>query len=404
MRIVDQTRIAVHLAMLINMLSIGSLMMVMPLGPDLVRELGMEASHIGYIAGGATLAAALSGFISAPWLDHFDRKRALVTLLVLRFALLFSCAWATGPNQLIALFVLSGLVAGPMGAILMATMLDLIPPAERGRQLAYVGMGFSLAAILIIPVALECSMRWDWSAPFYLLGSTGLLLGLLCQLLLPRPAATERPRASVKSLLTSRLCLAALGITSLQMFGHFLLVPHFATYFEFNLNFPREHLGLLYLLGGVASLAAMRIGGAWIDRGSAVTVVLVSSGCLSLVTLLGFAAQLGISLYVIFTLFMALSAVRTNSTMTIAAGVPPAHQRAAFMAFQGTVSNIAAGLGSLFSARYLSEGQQHEVLGFEQLATFYAVAGVVAGLGVLYLLHGIKQRDINQTPTEQQAG
>lgn len=405
MNIADQSRIAVHLAMLINMLSLGSLMMVMPLGPDLVRHLGMEASHVGYISGGATLAAALSAFIAAPWLDSFDRKRALITLLVLRFALLLSCALATDSTQLIALFVLSGLVAGPMGAILMATMLDLIPPAERGRKLAYIGMGFSLAAILVIPLALECSMRWSWATPFVLLGGTGLILALLCQLFFPSPSAAHRPSGSVRPLLASRLCMAALAITSLQMFGHFLLVPHFATYFQFNVDFPRENLGLLYLLGGLASIAAMRIGGAWIDRGSAVTVVLVSSGSLALVTLLGFALPVGISLYVIFTLFMALSAVRSNSTITIAAGIPPAHQRAAFMAFQGTVSNIAAGLGSLFSARYLTEGPQHQILGFEQLAAFYAVAGVVAGVGVLYLIHGIKQRDANPTATaEQQAG
>lgn len=405
MNIADQSRIAVHLAMLINMLSLGSLMMVMPLGPDLVHHLGMEASHVGYISGGATLAAALSALIAAPWLDRFDRKRALITLLVLRFALLLSCALATDSTQLVALFVLSGLVAGPMGAILMATMLDLIPPAERGRKLAYIGMGFSLAAILVIPLALECSMRWSWTAPFVLLGGTGLILALLCQLFFPSPSAAHRPSGSVRPLLASRLCMAALAITSLQMFGHFLLVPHFATYFQFNVDFPRENLGLLYLLGGLASIAAMRIGGAWIDRGSAVTVVLISSGSLALVTLLGFALPVGISLYVIFTLFMALSAVRSNSTITIAAGIPPAHQRAAFMAFQGTVSNIAAGLGSLFSARYLTEGPQHQILGFEQLAAFYAVAGVVAGVGVLYLIHGIKQRDANPTATaEQQAG
>ncbi|MBA1279162.1 MULTISPECIES: MFS transporter [Pseudomonadaceae] len=405
MNVADKSRIAVHLAMLINMLSLGSLMMVMPLGPDLVRHLGMEASHVGYISGGATLAAALSALIAAPWLDRFDRKRALIILLVLRFALLFSCALAADPTQLIALFVLSGLVAGPMGAILMATMLDLIPPAERGRKLAYIGMGFSLAAILVIPLALECSMRWNWTTPFVLLGCTGLFLALLCQLFFPAPASSHRPSGSIRPLLASRLCLAALAITTLQMFGHFLLVPHFATYFQFNVDFPRENLGLLYLFGGLASIAAMRIGGAWIDRGSTVTVALVSSGSLALVTLLGFAAPLGISLYVVFTLFMALSAVRSNSTMTIAAGIPPAHQRAAFMAFQGTVSNIAAGFGSLLSARYLTEGSQHQLLGFEELAALYAVLGIVAGLGVLYLIHGIKQRDANPTAAaEQQAG
>ena len=37
-----QAKAAVHLAMLINMLSIGSLMMVMPLGPDFKKVLTRE--------------------------------------------------------------------------------------------------------------------------------------------------------------------------------------------------------------------------------------------------------------------------------------------------------------------------------------------------------------------------
>lgn len=405
MKSAHQSQIAVHLAMLINTLSLGSLMVVMPLGPDFVRHLGMEAGHVGYISGGATIAAAMSAVAVAPWLDRFDRKHALVTLLMLRFALLLSCALASTTYQLIALFVLSGLLAGPMGAVLMAAMLDMIPPAQRGRQLAYVGMGFSLAAILIIPLSLESSARWGWPSPFLILGGAGLVLALLCQLFLPSPPAVERPRASIMPLLSSRLCLAALGITALQMFGHFLLVPHFANYFQFNLNFPRSHLGLLYLLGGLASLAAMRLGGGWIDRGGAVRVVLISSGGLALVTVLGFATALGVSLYIVFALFMALSAVRSNSTMTIAAGIPQPHQRAAFMAFQGTVANVAAGIGSLCSALYLTSNAEHQLIGFEHLAAFYALAGVVAGLGVLYLIHGLRQRDAGPVETtKQQAG
>ena len=156
---VGHSKAAVHLAMLINLLSIGSLMMVMPLGPDLVRHLGMQASHVGYISGGATLASALSMALAAPWLDRLKRKQALVILLTLRFSLLMACSMTSSAEQLILLFVLSGLVAGPMGALLMASMLDIIPPAERGRKLAYIGMGFSLAAIVVVPLALELALR-----------------------------------------------------------------------------------------------------------------------------------------------------------------------------------------------------------------------------------------------------
>lgn len=390
---VGHPKAAVHLAMLINLLSIGSLMMVMPLGPDLVRHLGMQASHVGYISGGATLASALSMALAAPWLDRLKRKQALVSLLTVRFVLLIACALAGSAEQLVLLFVLSGLVAGPMAALLMASMLDIIPPAERGRKLSYIGMGFSLAAIVVVPLALELALRWSWQVPFILFGGLGLALALLCHVLLHIPVSGSRPSGSVLPLLKSPLCLGALAITALQIFGHFLLVPHFSNYFQFNLHFPREQIGLLFLCGGLASLAAMRLGGIWIDRGQALTVILLSSGGLALTTLLGFAAPLGLSIYLVFVLFMAASAVRTNSSMTIAAAIPPAHQRAAFMAFQGTVSNVAAGLGSLFSALYLSTGADNQLQGFNQLSGFYVVVGILTGVGMWLLQRGIRRRD-----------
>lgn len=398
------SRATPHLAMLINMLSVGSLMMVMPLGPDFVRHLDMAASHVGYVSGGATLTTALSAALSAAWLDRLDRKRALLILLALRFALLLACALAETPLQLVGLFVLAGLVSGPLGAILMAAMLDLVPPAERGRKLAYVGMGFPLAAILIVPLALELAMRWGWQGPFVVFGALGLALALLCQWLFPAPRGHASAPESVRTLLASSLCQGALAIIALQLFGHFLLVPHFSHYFQFNLGFAREHIGLLFLCGGLASLVAMRLGGAWLDRGSVVSVALISSGMLAVVTVAGFAAPVRLPIYLVFSLFMALSAVRSNSTMTIAAAIPPPHQRAAFMAFQGTVSNVAAGLGSLFSAAYLGTGARGELLGFDQLAWFYAIAGALAGLGVTYLLRGIRQRDaaaVQATTTRQ---
>ena len=390
------SKAAVHLAMLVNLLSIGSLMMVMPLGPDLVRQLGMQASHVGYISGGATLASALSMALAAPWLDRLNRKRALISLLTLRFALLLACALTSSAEQLIVLFVLSGLVAGPMGALLMASMLDIIPPAERGRKLAYIGMGFSLAAIVVVPLALELALRWSWQSPFIVFGGLGLGLALLCHGLLRIPSATERPGGAVLPLLTSPLCLGALAISAVQIFGHFLLVPHFSNYFQFNLQFPREQIGLLFLFGGLASLAAMRLGGSWIDRGQALRVILLSSGGLALTTLLGFAMPIGLPIYLVFVLFMATSAVRTNSSTTIAAAIPAPHQRAAFMALQGTVSNVAAGLGSLFSAFYLSTGAHNQLQGFAQLSGFYVVAGVLTGVGMGWLLRGIKRRDAAQ--------
>ena len=91
--------------------------------------------------------------------------------------------------------------------------------------------------------------------------------------------------------------------------------------------------------------------------------------------------------------------VSFGSTTTILAGIPAPNQRAAFMALQGTVSNVAAGLGSLASARYLGTDATGALLGFERLAGLNALAGLAAGAGVLALLDALRRRAQATAPT-----
>ncbi|MBL0576489.1 MFS transporter [Aeromonas caviae] len=396
---VASTPAAIHLALLINMLSMGCMMMVMPLGPELVTRLGMLPEQTGYFSGGATLGAALLGLLAAPWLDRVNRKPALMVLLVLRFLLLMACALAEDSQTLLLLFILSGCVAGPLGAILMAAVLDLVPPAERGRRLAYVGMAFSLAAILIVPAALVLAQWSGWQSPFLLFGAGGLLLALLCAIWLPSLPVNRAPAGQgMRQLLGSPLCQGALFILCLQMFGHFLLIPHFANYFQFNLGFPREQIASLYLCGGLASMTTMRLCGGWIDQGRAQGAILLTSLALALITLVGFALPAGLPLYLLFTLFMALSSARASTTLAVTAAIPAPHQRAAFMSFQGSVTNVAAGLGSLFSARYLVSDEGGALHGFPTLAWINIACTLVACAGVWFLIRSLKSTRDNNNP------
>ncbi|MGU5737794.1 MFS transporter [Aeromonas caviae] len=396
---IASTPAAIHLALLINMLSMGCMMMVMPLGPELVTRLGMLPEQTGYFSGGATLGAALLGLLAAPWLDRVNRKAALLVLLILRFLLLMACALAEDSQTLLLLFILSGCVAGPLGAVLMAAVLDLVPPAERGRRLAYVGMAFSLAAILIVPAALVLAQWSGWQSPFLLFGAGGLLLALLCAIWLPSLPVNRAPAGQgMRQLLGSPLCQGALFILCLQMFGHFLLIPHFANYFQFNLGFPREQIASLYLCGGLASMATMRLCGGWIDQGRAQGAILLTSLALALITLVGFALPAGLPLYLLFTLFMALSSARASTTLAVTAAIPAPHQRAAFMSFQGSVTNVAAGLGSLFSARYLVSDEGGALHGFPTLAWINIACTLVACAGVWFLIRGLKSTRDNNNP------
>lgn len=136
----------------------------------------------------------------------------------------------------------------------MAAVLDLVPPAERGRRLAYVGMAFSLAAILIVPAALVLAQWSGWQSLPLVWCRRPAAGPAVCHLAaVPARGSTGPRQAGGCQLLGSPLCQGALFILCLQMFGHFLLIPHFANYFQFNLGFPREQIASLYLCGGLVT-------------------------------------------------------------------------------------------------------------------------------------------------------
>src|SRR5688572_33450144 len=61
----------------VQFVNILDFMIVMPLGPDFAKALGIPLSHLGYVGGSYTAAACVSGVAGAFFLDRFDRKKAL---------------------------------------------------------------------------------------------------------------------------------------------------------------------------------------------------------------------------------------------------------------------------------------------------------------------------------------
>ncbi|WP_157134438.1 MFS transporter [Photobacterium profundum] len=364
-----------RLALLINMLSIGTLMMVMPLGADFVKHLNMQSEHIGYISGGATFASAVVGFFLAPYLDRYDRKSALILFLSVRSVIIIICGFSTTQNELLFLFVLAGCFAGPISGLTMASVIDITEVKERGKAIAFVASGFSLAAIIIVPVSLELSAHYSWQVTFFLFGSIGVGFSLLSYWYFPsmvgHKVVDDKQQSSsvgITEMITSPVFMSALSIVGISMFGHFLLVPNLSTFFQFNLHFPREQISVLYLLGGVASIFSMRLCGQMLDKGWITQTVWVTSILVAVVTLIGFLWQGSWPLYVVFTLFMASSSARSASVSAITSRVPLPHQRAAFMSYQGTFSNVAAGLASAVSSLYLISDSAGRLIGIETLA------------------------------------
>ena len=86
----------------VQFVNILDFMIVMPLGPDFAKALGIPLSDLGYVGGSYTAAACVSGVAGAFFLDRFDRKKALgVAMLGLVLGTL-SAAFARGLGTSVA--------------------------------------------------------------------------------------------------------------------------------------------------------------------------------------------------------------------------------------------------------------------------------------------------------------
>ena len=173
----------------------------------------------------------------------------------------------------------------------------------------------------------------------------------------------------------------------MAMYGAFVLIPNFSTYFQYNLGFPRENLGTLYLAGGVVSFGIVRVAGIWVDKLSATHVSVAGTLLFAAMLALQFVVAVAIPAWVFFVCFMTASSVRNVSLTSASSRVPAPQERARFMSAQSAMQHLAASLGAFTGTLLLSEASDHQLVGMNQLAT----VSIALALTMPFMLHHIER-------------
>ncbi|NRB40849.1 MAG: MFS transporter [Pseudomonadales bacterium] len=379
----------------VQFINIVDFMMVMPLGPDLAKGLGMQSSAIGYITAAYTFAAATVAIISAAYIDRFRRKPALLFATAGLSAATLAAALAHNTEQLLIARILAGCFAGPATSIAMSLLIDHIPVERRGRAMGKVMGAFSVAAVMGVPLGMQLTIWFSWQAPFVLIGSAGLVVTAVVMWLLPRG---EIPNSSGKNVsLGPLLRQPAVGFSYLMtgagMLAGFLLIPNFSTYFQFNLDYPREHIGTLYLVGGIASFFVLRIAGALVDRFGSTGVGWLAWFCSASIVYLTFVLLLDIPLWLVFVVFMSANAMRNVAIQALASQVPSASTRGAYMSLQSATRHIATGCAAWGSSLILVSGHDQKLQHFDSLAWMTIIISLLVPIAMHLTQYKIIERD-----------
>lgn len=350
------------IAGLIQFVNVTDFMMVMPLGPDFAKALGIPLHDIGIVGGAYTLSAAIVGLISALYLDQYARKKALIfCLLGLTMAtLLGALVW--DKTGMVVARMIAGAFGGPLTSLSVSLVADWVAPAKRGRAMGKVMGGFALASVLGVPFGLELARLVSWHAPFVITGLFGLGVSALVWRILPYypPLEKAKPLAQraheLGMMIRSRLALNAYAVIGMVTFGGFLIIPNISGHLQENLHYPREYIALLYLLGGALSFFGMRFAGKLVDRTCATHTAWLFTAALTVAIATGFIFYPTIvPVPVIFALFMVSSSGRMVCVQTLSSKIPSPEHRGAFMSIQSAVMHFASAAGAYCSSRILTE-------------------------------------------------
>lgn len=370
----------------INFTHIMDFMIMMPLGPQLMRMFGIDTTQFGLLVSAYTFSAGISGFLSSFVMDRFDRKQVLVFLYAGFLLGTLACALAPAYGVLLAARVLTGAFGGVLAAVGNAIVGDTIPMERRGAAMGVVTAAFSAASVFGVPFGLFLASQLSWHAPYLFLVATGLgvmaLIGRLPQLAEHLKSGVSRkfdPLGVLRQAVAKPAQRQALFLTVAMMFGQFAIVPFLSPSMVANVGFSESQLALIYLLGGATTLITGPLIGRLADRLGKLRV-LVAFLLLSIVPQL-LVTQLGPTplplALLLTTAFFVVSGGRMIPAMALITGTVDPRHRGSFMGIQSALQQVAAGLASLIAARIVVQDAQGHLLHYGTVGYLSAASSLV---------------------------
>jgi predicted MFS family arabinose efflux permease len=118
-------KLVVSLLAFLQFTIILDFMILSPLGPILMPQLGISARQFGLVVSAYVFSAGITGIPAAGFADKFDRKRLLVGFYAGFLVGTFLCGIAPNYPFLLGARVVAGLLGGVMGSISFAMVADL---------------------------------------------------------------------------------------------------------------------------------------------------------------------------------------------------------------------------------------------------------------------------------------
>jgi len=369
-------------------------MIMMPLGPQLMRAFDMSAGQFAWLISSYTFAAGGSAFAGSFYLDRLDRKKAL-----LYFNLGFSigtilCAFAVTYEWLLVARFFTGAFGGVLSSLVFASVGDTIGVERRGTAMGIVMTAFSMASIFGVPFSLFLSNHFDWHAPFVVLGVFALSLTIFIFNFFPSMSAhlsrvSHHPLQTILGFVKEHRTRNVLFFMALLVLGHFMIIPFLSPALVANLDFPEKHLPYIYLVGGVVTIFSNPFYGRMTDRFGPrqVAMIAIPLSLFPILIITNLVRAPEALVYFIVGLFFLTMGGRIVPAQTLATSSVPPEQRGSFMSLVSCFQQLASAFAAMIAGSVIVKSSGGQLLFYSRLGLFSVVVGLAAWT-LLYLFMG----------------
>lgn len=253
--------------------------MIAPLLPTIAQDLRMSLSATAMLVVVFTLVMSLSSPITTVMTASLKRRSTLLVAMTLfttgNLVAAYSSSFATLMAARILMAIASGLYVP--GANSLAGV--IVSPEKRGRALAIVSGGMTIAIALGLPLGAVVGHAFGWRSTFLAVAVMGLvaIVGILSGV--RRDAGSEIAVASLSQrvgVIQQRPVLRLLGVTLFWSIGAYTAYPYVAPYLTEVLDFRSGGIGATVSMWGMAAAIGVTVGGRLNDSFGSNRVVLWS--------------------------------------------------------------------------------------------------------------------------------
>jgi MFS transporter, DHA1 family, inner membrane transport protein len=340
---------------------------------ELSGGLGVTIRDAGLLITFGAIVLCIGSPLTA-WLTSRIERRTLLTATLAVLALT-NAASAFAPDYttllVIRLIMLAvGVLYTPQAA---GTAALIVPPEKRGSTIAYIFLGWSLAAAIGLPLVTFIASRYGWRAVYGSIGLIGVLSFLLLAWRLPGGLVGSPVDLKTWAAVgRNRLIVLLLSITTLQMSGQFVVFTFMGPLLTKLTGAGPDAIGLVFALYGLFGFVGIAIATRIVDAWGAYKTSLLFTTLL-LAGVAGWALSAGIySLMACSVAIWGLGFASTNSMQQVRLVTAAPALASASVSLNTSVLYIGQAIGSaiggLLYARDMLYGTGYVAAAFVALA------------------------------------